>query len=1367
MASSAPPATPQRPTPGAFFNTPAPNRPALFRTSSTQQQLIPSGSTAPAVTAPSLSPIDRASRTVSNMLDQDANYRDLETYLGQGISGEYSITDGAWTPFEELKRYRIPDRILEQINMTQMSTDMGLFAEINHAWVTIDNQLYLWDYTNPNPELIGYEEQPNTILSVKLVKPRAKVFVDAISHLLVVATTQDMFLIAVQCEKGQEGVHGVTLFRTNLSTSVKGIPVSAIAGSDRTGRIFFGDGGSTEDVHELLYQQEERWFRSSCTRVNHTKKSLIPMLPFYPSANPVHVVQIEVDDTRNVLYTLSSNGSIRVFHMKDPSSLDLVITQSLSRTMSMCSHIVPQRSEALSGNKMEIVRIDTVSAREATSVSLIATTSTGCRIFLSTTTGGYGYSTDPNSPPSSMQVRHIRFPPIDPTQTPSPAPSNQLQPYQASAPIGFDSKYLTRTMNSRRYAPGSTFFFVKRSLDAAVETLFLTAPHSGQTSSQQDQTQNPRFTEDAQTMELSGFMQDIGLVTEPFAATSRPLGFGNELAVQFDKPLCEFAIMTHTGVQTLRRRRLVDIFAAIIRSGGGAEGIEGDLRRFHAQYGKRETTATALAVACGQGSYVGPDLRVAQLSDPDVLDYALKAFIEFGGKAQLNENASVEGGLNIDNVLPSPRHDGIAVYISRLVRSIWRSPIITQATTPTGSTLKPSRDVAKLREIQRALIALQEFLETNKQNIDGLAGPEALGRANSRQDEVEMQGENRALTSLMVLVNNIIEGIAFVLVMFEERLEDILALLPSETQTKVMQLTFQGLFSLQEGKDLAKALVKAIVTRNIAKGSNVETVADALRRKCGSFCSSDDVVIFKAQESLKKATDAGANSERGRILLNDSLRLFEQVAKSLSEEYLTQAVQTYVQMEFYAGAIRLALKVAQESDRANTALSWVKDGRPSPDAREPAYRKRTVCYDLIFKVIEAVDNANTNEQSVPDGIISPTQKRQQEAYEQINNSEDELFQNYLYDWYIKQGKQDRLLEIQSPFVVEYLRQSSSSDIAHADLLWRYYAHYNDFLNAAEVQFELAKSDFALSLEKRIEYLSRAKANASTRITGFSDSGVRTRQSRQELLRSIGDHLDNANIQDDLLQKFKSEPRLKGDKRKEVLEALDGKLQTLSDLYNNYADQAGYYDICLLIYHAADYRDLPAIRSTWTNLIEQTHEKGRTADVQGPWELVGAEVESIGRRVALNENVFPVNVLLQILLQYDLECYTHDPNGGNRNSALTYCPALTWPIDVFIRVGAPFEIMVATLEALWYAQEAPFTGRNRKSLIKWIIYTVEEWSHVSNRQGLLFGGEENAIGLADCLRVVLGSNELGRDTKDDSDWAERGRKIRAVVDAAAR
>jgi nuclear pore complex protein Nup155 len=188
------------------------------------------------------------------------------------------------------------------------------------------------------------------------------------------------------------------------------------------------------------------------------------------------------------------------------------------------------------------------------------------------------------------------------------------------------------------------------------------------------------------------------------------------------------------------------------------------------------------------------------------------------------------------------------------------------------------------------------------------------------------------------------------------------------------------------------------------------------------------------------------------------------------------------------------------------------------------------------------------------------------------------------------------------------------------------------------------------------------------------------------------------------------------------------------------------------------------------LIEQIHRKAVGDHQSAPWEIVAMRVEEIGHRTNQNENVFPVNIILQLLLQYDIEFYTHETSQRNLSagSAQDLAPNanLQWPIEVFTKLNSPFEYLVATLEALWYAQEPPFTGRNRKLLVKWIIFLVEEWAASSRRSGALFGGPENAIGLADLLRVVLGSDVLGREV-DDQAWIQRAREIAATVDEAAR
>ena len=816
---------------------------------------------------------------------------------------------------------------------------MGLYADLNHAWIAIDNSLYLWDYTHPNPDLIGFEEQQQQIKAVGLVTPRVGVFVPTLTRMLVVATSNEIILVGLASQDAPGGGKSVSLFSTRLSISIKGMTVNLIEGSAASGRVFFSE-STSDDVYELTYQQEEKWFQNRCTKINHTGKGVSafnpgPMFGFGQKAQQESLVVLAVDDTRNLLYTLSTQSTIRVFHMRPNNGLALMITKTLVATLNDIAHMPNLTTDLLSPN-VTITSIDPISSREAVRLHLMATTSTGCRIFLSATSGG-SYSAynvtaiKSQDAPTSMQVQHVKFPPTDPRGPAARQPnSSQMVPYGNNQGPKTNSKALTGTRRAVRYAPGYFFCFVPRDAQGTSDSLFVSAPDAGRIARQRENPSMAKYPEFGIWPDLNSRAEDISLASDPFSATISPAGFGNELAVQYDEPVSEIAILTNTGVHTYRRRRLVDMLASALQVGGGEEGLDGEIKKFLRMYGAGETASTALAVACGQGSYVTSESRIARITDPKVLEYARKAFIEHGGKPQMNDNQVMDQPVPaIDTVRPSPRHHGLALYIARLVRSIWKATMVKESVSPvTGLVVFPTVSMAKIQSISQDLLALKEFLRSNKNLIEGLAGPEALGLVSTKQDEISLQAEHRALHSLVVLIDNIIEGIAFVQVLFDEQIAEIMASLPSEIRKQVQELTYEGLFCTVNGKEIAKELVKAIVNRNIANGSNVETIAEALRRRCGSFCSADDVIIFKAQELLKRSSEAGGESESGRNLLNESLGLFKQVAGSLPMDRLQWAVESFTNLQFYAGAIQLALDVAQESDRGNRALAWIQDGRP-------------------------------------------------------------------------------------------------------------------------------------------------------------------------------------------------------------------------------------------------------------------------------------------------------------------------------------------------------------------------------------------------------------------------------------------------------
>ena len=370
-----------------------------------------------------------------------------------------------------------------------------------------------------------------------------------------------------------------------------------------------------------------------------------------------------------------------------------------------------------------------------------------------------------------------------------------------------------------------------------------------------------------------------------------------------------------------------------------------------------------------------------------------------------------------------------------------------------------------------------------------------------------------------------------------------------------------------------------------------------------------------------------------------------------------------------------------------------------------------------------------------EGPYSSLARRRSEAYEVIDTTDDEAFQTDLYDWYLTQGRTDRILEIQSPYIVTYLERRSSDDIAHADLLWRYHTQSGHSHQAAEVQLALAKSEFTLPLDRRIEYLSRAKANASTPTPGVA------RATRHALLRNISDLLDLANIQSDLLIRLKNDPRVPSDRQSAILSELNGRILTINVLYNQYADQASYYDLCLLIYQAADHRNPADIRSTWQNLIARTHEEaaaGAAVDTNSsasqdsqPYTAVASAVRTLGRRLNLDDAMFPIADLVPLLERYSLEFAQGGPNNTN-------LAPRSWVLDSLIDIAVPYSSIYHALESLFYNDEAPFHGRNRRFIARDLVAVVSRWLNDCDRRlrgAEVLGGEASAASVSECLGLV--------------------------------
>lgn len=203
--------------------------------------------------------------------------------------------------------------------------------------------------------------------------------------------------------------------------------------------------------------------------------------------------------------------------------------------------------------------------------------------------------------------------------------------------------------------------------------------------------------------------------------------------------------------------------------------------------------------------------------------------------------------------------------------------------------------------------------------------------------------------------------------------------------------------------------------------------------------------------------------------------------------------------------------------------------------------------------------------------------------------------------------------------------------------------------------------------------------------------------------------------------------------------------TQTQLFNNYADQAGYYDICLLIYHAADFHKSQTIIETWQRLIDSIHneyeerrerwEQLRARGITGednaapphPYEMVSQSIQSIAHRTSLDSLIFPVDSLLPLVCEYAVI------NGQDASIGADPC----WPVFIFLQLGVSHYLIVRQLERLLDVREHPYTGRRKKIIVQWINAAVEAWLRELERRGGLGAtgrGGDNAVNtsIADLL-----------------------------------
>ncbi|KAH9937039.1 Non-repetitive/WGA-negative nucleoporin C-terminal-domain-containing protein [Fomitopsis serialis] len=950
------------------------------------------------------------------------------------------------------------------------------------------------------------------------------------------------------------------------------------------GRIFMC--GVQDGALRVHYQEKEGWFG---------KRSLLPRL-----AAP----KLE-GELINCFYGLTTKNTIWYTNKRRKEQLPII---SL--------HVI-DTSEARSG------------------VQLMAVTTNGVRLYFAPSSGfySYNYASASGTPTSSrpLQLMHVRLPPSNLLH-----PDEQSNPYRPLPPPPSISRpYIVSALENSCYDVGLTVAAQPGDVDGTDFVLCMSPDLTrigslGQLHGPPPQQQNtqyantnygtvpgpsrPPLTEHATLLSIPG--RTWGMAPVPRSSSAAAVaGPSGTPAPVFSEPTRQFMILTNVGLTFLAKRRSLDYL-----KDGNAQPLLSSATD--------QTCAMLLAIASGntfldqsEQSLLGSISTVS----PEIAMVAKQAFYDFGERPMWSERVtygtSTEGS---GTAIFSGRREGLTMYFARLVRPFWKANVTTPGAAGLQHLSVPD-DV--LVTAQKNLFALKELLDTNPQLFHSAPGDHTGARSTTVSEQEAWKAEQSSVSQLMSLLGRTIEAISFILLLSDHRLGELIRQCEPDVQRLVTSMTFEDLITDEKGIAASRALVNVVINQQIGQQISVDTVSEVLQQRCGSFCSTDDVMLYKARENIRKAIETRNPAER-QTWLGESLKLFMKGARNLDfegsgryaaitsssatrkvsntfEPDLLSIMQT---METRIGAVELPLHCAQAYDA---------DGQGHEHWHAGALRMILLVLDSL-----SVFEQRCNQQNISD----ETERVRSHAYELAFEGEDEMFHSTLYDWLIERGMADELLEMRPAYLEAHLRRHPLT-VQKLQLLWQFYVKDGQPLRAAEVLAALAEStDFDLPLDAR-------------------------------LTRTLNTLMPHFNDQDEVGEKAR---------------LLSQSLMSITELYQEYAVPFDLPAMQLLILHVSEHRDEGLVCPIWNRIFEEAIDNAET-DVAA--DHIVSKVVPLGQRFYPSESAFPLRHVSSLLVRFSLA----------HKGALPY----GWAPRILVQCGVPYPEVWDILYEMYESQIPPF------------------------------------------------------------------------------
>ncbi|KAJ3432010.1 nuclear pore complex protein nup155 [Anaeramoeba flamelloides] len=340
---------------------------------------------------------------IKQFQDKDSNYQTNFNFGKSTTWCNYVISPNR-QGFVHKKQFTIPPQIWKKQKYQQETAYSGLFEELGLIWIAVGSDLCLWNYENGNQvkEYTGFDTD---IVSVGFVSPKEGLAEEEIQNVIVVATLKKICLMSLVFPSSTK--ESLRLYPLDFQTNLNGVLIRDIKGTI-DGRIFLA--GHDGNLYEFEYNTESSFFKKKCSLVNRTNFSInniSGVLQFF-SKSPI--IQIAIDNSRRILYTLSENSTIQVFDVLGNECKFICQNDDYQKDIeNKLLYSQTDQGFSLLQEEFEILKIYPILNTESSLVTLIAITNFGDRFYFTTFPGKYSVMVYNNERPSTLNLIHIRF----------------------------------------------------------------------------------------------------------------------------------------------------------------------------------------------------------------------------------------------------------------------------------------------------------------------------------------------------------------------------------------------------------------------------------------------------------------------------------------------------------------------------------------------------------------------------------------------------------------------------------------------------------------------------------------------------------------------------------------------------------------------------------------------------------------------------------------------------------------------------------------------------------------------------------------------------------------------------------------------